>query len=564
MTYKQKRRPVARHTLCLVAGTLIAGLGATAPASATDWDFGDVNLNIKSTVSAGIGMRTVNPDGDLIAISSGGRDGHATAFNFDDGNLNFRRGDLFTASMRMLHEADLSWQNVGAFVSVSYFYDAINNDADSTRRTDLSDATREQAGRSFDLYDAYLYGNFDVAGRPLSVRLGNQVINWGEALFRPGGISQTNAVDVSRLTTPGTNIREGYLPSPMLYVNVSPFEGFSLEAYYQFLWRKTKLIPVGTFHSTEDLLGRGAEGLFYAGDPGSTGFTAAQLITFGLGVPRLADDKAKNSGQFGVAARYFIDDLATEASLYYLRYNSKTPSFGIAAQWNPAPAPFGSVAPVGYYAAYPEDIDLYGASLSFPLGPVAIGAEVAYEPSFPVLVDDPATPALTTAFFAFGSGRFDGFTRAPRWNFDANASLSIGPSLAYIGQLPSMIGADSIDVVSEVSGVHFTGGKPVGLTKDMSSWGVTLVTSATYSNVLMSGLTLKPNVNLTYGVNGTAIDLETAGTSVEGAGALSVGVSADLRSKYSASISYTNNMGGGTVTRNSDRDFITVTASYSF
>lgn len=554
MTYKQKRRPVARRTLCLVAGTLITGLGAAAPASAAEWNFGDMDLNIKSTISAGIGMRTVNPDGDNIGINDGGRDPTAAAENFDDGNLNFHRGDLYTASARVLHEADLSWHNLGAFVSVSYFYDAINNDADSTRRTDLSDATREQAGRGFDLYDAYLYGDFDVAGRPLSVRLGNQVINWGEALFRPGGISQTNAVDVSRLVTPGTNIREGYLPSPMLYVNVSPFEGFSLEAYYQFLWRQTKLIPVGTFYSTEDILGDGAQGFFLAGDPGSVGYTAAMAGGF----PRIENDEPKNGGQFGVAARYFIDDLASEVSLYYLRYHLKTPSLGIQAS-------LLSAVPVSYYSYFPEDIDLYGASVSFPLGPVAIGAEVAYEPDFPVLIDDPITPALIAAAVPpFPTVRNNGFTRADRWNFDANAQLTIGPSLAYIGQLPNMIGADSIDLISEVSAVHFTGDQPAGTTKDMSSWGLTLVTSATYSNVLMSGLTLTPNVNFTYGVNGTAIDQGTAGTSVEDARALSVGVSANLRSKYSASVSYTNNMGGGTITRNSDRDFVTVTASYSF
>jgi hypothetical protein len=41
-------------------------------------------------------------------------------------------------------------------------------------------------------------------------------------------------------------------------------------------------------------------------------------------------------------------------------------------------------------------------------------------------------------------------------------------------------------------------------------------------------------------------------------------VSANLRSTYSASVTYTNNMGGGLITRNSDRDFVTIAASYSF
>ncbi|PKQ08910.1 MAG: hypothetical protein CVT73_05390 [Alphaproteobacteria bacterium HGW-Alphaproteobacteria-12] len=565
MTHKQKRRPAAGHAMCLVAGTLIAGLGATAPASAAEWKVGNIDFNMKSTLSAGTGMRLSNPKASNIAVANGGTDTTPAAENFDDGNLNFKRGDLTTASVRMLHEIDASWENYGAFVSVGYFYDFINNSESSTRRTDLSRATRSLAGRRIDLYDAYIYGDFDVNGSPLTVRLGNQMINWGEALYRPGGISQTNAVDVGKLVTPGTNIREAYLPSPMIYANLGLTSSLSVEAYYQFMWRETRLIPVGTFHSTEDILGDGAEGFFYLGDPGSTGLTAAQMITFGLGIPRLANDEPRNSGQYGAALRYYIEDIATEISAYYLRYHSKSPSFGIEATGFLIPfPPFVAAAPVGYYSYFPEDIDLYGTSLSFPLGPFAIGAEAAYQPDFPVLIDDPLTPATIDALTSLSTVRNNGFTRADRWNFDANASLTIGPSLAYIGQLPSMIGADYIEVYSEVSAVHFTGDKPAGTTKDMSSWGLTFVTSATYSNVLTSGLTLKPNVNLNWGVNGTAIDRDTAGTSVENTRALSVGVSADYRSKYSGSINYVNNMGGGTVTRNSDRDYVTLTASYSF
>ena len=107
MTREWKKKPVSRHGLCLLAGALTVGLGFASPASAAEWMFGDVRLNLKSTVSAGIGMRVVDPDGDLIAVSNGGRDATVAAENFDDGNLNFRRGDIFTASVRMLHEADL-------------------------------------------------------------------------------------------------------------------------------------------------------------------------------------------------------------------------------------------------------------------------------------------------------------------------------------------------------------------------------------------------------------------------------------------------------------------------
>lgn len=542
-----------------MAGALAAAIGAVAPASAADFKFGNIDVNFKSTLSAGLGVRVVDPDWGNIAVSNGGRDANVAAENFDDGNLNFRRGDIFTASLRMLHEIDMHHENVGAFISLSYFYDAVNNNEESTRRTDLSNSARSQVGRGFDLYDAYLYGDFDVAGMPLTVRAGNQVINWGEAIYRAGGINQTNAIDVSRLVTPGTNIREGYLPSPMLYANISPFQGFSLEAYYQFLWRKTELPPVGTFHSTEDILGEGAQGFFFAGDPGAIGYPAA----IAAGIPKLSDDEPKNGGQFGVAARYFIDGLATETSLYYMNYHAKTPYLSAtgACLFNLPPCLLS--VPTGYYAHFPEDIDLYGASVSFPLGPVAVGAEVAYQPDFPLMLDDAITAAINAASASGTTSRVDGVTYADRMNYIANVAITVAPSLPYIGYVPGMIGADTIDLYGEVGLVTFDE-TPVGVSGNESAWGFTTSASAAYSNVLVSGLKLTPSISFNCDVNGTALDRSVSGTPVEGKRAVSVGVTADYRSIYTASISYTNNIGGGLTARNSDRDFVTVTASYSF
>jgi hypothetical protein len=36
------------------------------------------------------------------------------------------------------------------------------------------------------LLDAYAYNTYDINGKPLQVRFGNQVINWGESLFIQG------------------------------------------------------------------------------------------------------------------------------------------------------------------------------------------------------------------------------------------------------------------------------------------------------------------------------------------------------------------------------------------
>src|SRR5690606_6678149 len=131
------------------------------------------------------------------------------------------------------------------------------------------------------------------------------------------------------------------------------------------------------------------------------------------------------------------------------------------------------------------------------------------------------------------------------------------------GRIPGWIGADAMDLYGEVGLVDFES-QPVGVSGNKSAWGFTTSASATYTNVLVSGLTLTPSVSFNADVNGTALDRSISGTPVEGKRAVSVGVSANFRNAYTGSISYTNNIGGGLIARNSDRDFVTVTASYSF
>ena len=48
------------------------------------------------------------------------------------------------------------------------------------------------------------------------MRAGNQVISWGESLFLPGGLNSTNAIDIMRLSQPGTQLKEVFLPAPMI------------------------------------------------------------------------------------------------------------------------------------------------------------------------------------------------------------------------------------------------------------------------------------------------------------------------------------------------------------
>ena len=184
------------------------------------------------------------------------------------------------------------------------FYDAVANDRDP-QRTDLdrdahyrtSPINSGVVGLGFLLLDAYLFGDFELGERLLQARAGNQVVSWGESLFTPGGIAQTNAFDITRLRVPGSELKEAFVPAPMAWVSLDLSASLGLEAYYQVYWNRTQIDPTGSYFATSDLVGRAAEGLFFPGrdplpnpslpaDPGGTGLSPEQLFQAQRGIPR--------------------------------------------------------------------------------------------------------------------------------------------------------------------------------------------------------------------------------------------------------------------------------------
>ena len=81
--------------------------------------------------------------------------------------------------------------------------------------------------------DLFVYGSFDLGEMPLDLRIGRQVVNWGEATFIQG-VNILNPIDVNAIRRPGVEIKEALLPVSLLYGNLGFGTGWSLEAFYQF------------------------------------------------------------------------------------------------------------------------------------------------------------------------------------------------------------------------------------------------------------------------------------------------------------------------------------------
>lgn len=345
-----------RFAACAIA--LVFAMCA-APAGAEDFTHGELEGSLDITLSHGVTFRVDDRDKNLLGTTNGGT---ATSVNSDDGNLNYDRGLVSNAS-KFIGELDLNYRNFGAFARVHGFFDSENENGDRARG-DLSPEAKDLVGKDFEVLDLYLTGSFDLGGAAVDLRLGNHVISWGESTFIQNSINVINPFDVTKLRTPGAELRDGLVPVSMVSVSTALNENVSLEGFYQVKWEKTEIDPPGSFFSTSDIAGAGGRravlgwgaipdtGFSYeALGPGLTQAVNADLQGFRIPSPsapgtlvplpqraqpvfdphflnvfRGGDNEPEDSGQWGLALRYLADDLNnTEFGFYFVKYHSRLP-----------------------------------------------------------------------------------------------------------------------------------------------------------------------------------------------------------------------------------------------
>ncbi len=265
-----------------------------------------------------------------------------------------------------------------------------NND-----KASLTKQAKDKVGKDIKLLDAYVRGSFEVGGRPLDLRAGNQVVSWGESTFIQNSINVLNPIDVSKLRIPGAELREALLPVPMLWASHELTENLSMEAVYLARFEHTEIDPRGTYFSTNDFASDGGQyvttGFGFVPDSVCTvpppAPTDPTFATFAQRcVPRANDRDAKNSGQYGLALRWLVPELNdTEFGFYYMNYHSRLPLISAIAATTVGVASTGS-----YFVEYPEDIQLFGISFNTELSQsgVALQGELSYRKDVPSQIDD--------------------------------------------------------------------------------------------------------------------------------------------------------------------------------
>jgi hypothetical protein len=312
----------------ILATAIAAALAAAyaAPASAVPIETDNWSGSWDTTLSYGGLWRVQSADCRLIANANGGCGRSA---NIDDGNQNYSTGQISSA-IKGTSELELRFRDSwGIFTRGTAFYDW---KAGETERTELSDSALTRVERGGKMLDYFLFVPFNLGATPAEFRVGRQVINWGESTFIQGGINVTNPFDVAQLRVPGAELREALVPQGMASLSLSPTQNFSAELYYQYEWKKVRPDPAGTYFSANDFAVQGGTHVMLGfGEWSDLGTDFTSLggsfdPTFNF-VPRGETTPAKDSGQYGIALRYFADQVmgGMEFGLYYLRYHSRLP-----------------------------------------------------------------------------------------------------------------------------------------------------------------------------------------------------------------------------------------------
>ncbi len=577
------------------------GLGAAMPAMAFKFDLDNgISGSLDSTISFGIQRRMQSPSTSTIGNDSGGHvptsgelgqrvNGSAATsvadFNYanvDDGNLNYKKGDIVSAVLKGTHELAVGERNNWAMLGrVTWSSDFA---AAQTDRTPLADDAKKAMQQNISLLDLWASKDFNIGDNSAKFKFGNQVINWGEDIFIIGGINSIHAFDLRKAHIPGTQVKEILIPAPMASLSTALGGGFSTEAYYQFAWNSFKLDPSGTYWSTADFLGKGGKrGAYFPssifglstgtiGDYDPTrGRTLDSLsqANGGYGIIPVEKEKPSQGGQYGMNLRYKPPGGDTEYAAYYIRYHDKLPFVGFKVN--------GAANALGVTAIeqYGQNLDLFGLSMNTKLGDWAFGAEISYRPKDSVAID----PTVPTATGSKAKQQFNLAALSNNYTTAAKANGYVGEkkyqaqATAFTWLPPELtraLGAADGAFMAEVAVTHYpeldlSGTVPYLLNNyampDKTSWGYVAEVSLTYANVFGSGWTAMPIVDFYHDVKGTSPNTIPF---VEGRKALAVGVTFDYHNQWKVGFGYSNFFGGGNLNLLRDRDVATATVSYTF
>ncbi|MDE0855490.1 MAG: DUF1302 family protein, partial [Nevskia sp.] len=432
--------------------------------------------------------------------------GLPTTANFDDGDRNFKQFSLINNRFSGIGEIQFAHDNYGAVFSGDGFYDLVYhhpNDNDSPATVNktgpnnrFTDAARYYDGQRVRLLEAYGYGDWNLwdSEASLDLRIGKQLVAYGEALFFTGIALAQSPTDATRAFIPGAEVKDILLPVNQVSMQLGLPDGLSVMGYYHLDFKADEIFPVGDFYSIQDAVGPGGQfaygsinPLYAKGCPGLFSSVATNLAAQGNLGPVLSainsagsaagisitsldqvcnlpgnigpalgaapailsvrgpDIRPSRWGQWGVGLKYPVT-AKTALGLFLLRYSDTTP----AVQLNPGCAAFSTLIPLttctlnesvptSYQVKYYDGIHLLGGTFSTSWGPFNISGEFNYREGLDIPVKATIDGEIEPVY-----------TRGKLGQADLSTIFTTNPGFLV----------DEIPIVAEVAYIHVFGVDP--------------------------------------------------------------------------------------------------------
>jgi len=556
-------------SMALGSALLLSQVGT---AQAFSFHQGELRGAFDTDLTYGIAMRTEDADSNNLG-AYGNR-------NFDEA------GDVFSNAIRGSSTLSLEYKNVGLLVRGNYFYDSVYDNEN------LAKDSQDKLVSEGAFTDAFVYGYFGDNDQ-INIRLGKQVISWGENTFIQGSINDINTVDLNKLRQPGRALKDAFIGTNAAYISVNIGDEWTVESFYLFDFDPIELDPAGSFWTTLDGVGKGggfdgagngvlgeASGAPGPFDPifGVGACISPDGVHCGLVSGRLSQVGSKwaKGGQYGLAIRKFIPDLfnGSEIAFYYQNLHDHLPIISTY---------YGTGT---YFLEYLENIERLGVSFNTNIEGWVVAGEYHVRFDAPVQMTAPVLQGVAGGFaagplgianpgFAVGD-HVKGYELIDRhqlqmtfqriWGVgfmgaDANSTLL---EVAYGW-------ADGLPKKNEALGA--APGVRTVFTPQVTDhfWGFQVKQSLTYEAALFNVASVSPFVAFKYDVEG--VSTEIVPLFVDDRKALTLGVNFGYGGgKWTGGVSWTMfdganamlNQAASRLNGRTDRDFVQANVSYSF
>lgn len=525
--------------LIALAAFFIFGIISSAAAFEVSTGSEDFKVNWDNTVRYNLGYRVGSQDDAVLAN-----------INLDDGDRNFKRG-LVTNRLDILSEFDVTYRkSYGVRFSGAGWYDQVyknhldNHSLSTSNHFDdlgsqsigFSDYAKEHyAGPDCELLDAFAFGNFRVGDIPFQIKAGRHTLYFGETLLLTAalnGISYGQSpLDVAKgYAVPGVSVKELFRPLNSVSVTMQPISTLSITGQYFLQFETNRYPEAGTYLGIYDYLLSGSEAVL---DPL-------------LGVVQRGDDiTPRDAKDWGVSMRWSPGWLDGTVGFYYRYFSDRFPQ----AHVNLDLLLSGAMSQINF--AYPSGIDLYGISLSKQVFGVSVGMEFSYRHNMPLTSD---TVYVASDFLASILGLPPGSysTALPDSGdtFGARGNTLHGV-INFLGLISKTPVFDTAQWTVEFSwqrwdkvtqGEAFFKGRDGYTALDRvtkNAYAVDLTFTPTWFQVFPGVDVLMP---VTYG-RGLSGNSATMGVMSEDGGYWSLGVGADILSRYRFDLAYTDYFG---------------------